>query len=282
MEMKQREVPSPEEQPDKFGHTVQVFFHRFWKLAAMNGIYFVAVLPILTWFYLLINGLLSGVIVVEGTDALPGIGYYAALLLQIPPGLFYGLLVLSIFLSGPLAMGMTAYLRSMVRGEHMWFSDFFLQAKSNWKQGILFTLLHVLTGSILLWNSFGGLRAEAVWLNGLLITLQWLSMLLLILCAVLRPYLRLIGVSIAQPVRHILKNAWILSRVKWRRSLVYLFSVSAYWMITVCLIPGVSLVALPLVSFALPGYWAAVLYYPCVERYILRPARKESGKDIDQ
>ena len=134
--------------------------HGVWvghRLVLVNLICFLVFLPVMTWFYLILNTYLH--VGIEGGmgDVLPGLGYYAGLLLRLPPVLFYALLGGSAVLFGPFLFGLHAVMGALAQGEHVWVSDLFQQARSNAKQGDLAGFFCVIAAHLLLWNIFGGI-----------------------------------------------------------------------------------------------------------------------------
>jgi len=250
---------------------------RIHRLVLVNLVCFVATLPVMAWFYLLLNTYLQAGLPNGFPDILPGPGLFCAPLLQLPPVIFYLLLAVSAVLTGPLLLGLHYIVGSMVMERHIWFSDFLEQAYKNARQGIILGLLSLAALHMLLWNLLGGLHSDIPWIHMILTASQWGSGLLLVLFLLVFPYACQIAVSIEQSLWTVLKNALILARVYLGRSLLALTTIAIYWWITSAVFPMVSLLTLPLLSVGLTAFIQATICRPVVEKYILRPARKRES-----
>ena len=247
------------------------------RLFLINLFCFLLSLPVITWFYLLLNSYVNATLQEGIVDILPGIGYFAGILLQLPAFLFYGLFILSALLIGPLTLGLHAVAGEVVRGHEIHFSDCLKQAWQNAFQGILLGLFSVVFIHLTLWNAFGGMWSADPLMSIVLTASRWVSLLLLLLFFLALPFVCQIAVSIQLPLQAVLKNALILARVYLGRGLLMLFGILAYWWLTVLAIPFASLVGLPLLSLALTALIQAVVSVPLVEKHILEPARKKTG-----
>ncbi|MCL2827577.1 MAG: hypothetical protein FWD99_02450 [Oscillospiraceae bacterium] len=253
---------------------------RIHRLVFVNLICFLATLPVMAWFYLLLNTYINAGLSDGFFEILPGPGLFSALLLQLPPVIFYLLLAVSAVLTGPLLLGLHYISGSMVTERHIWFSDFPEQALRNARQGIVLGLFSLIALHMLLWNVFGGLHSDIPWIHMILIVSRWGSGLLILLLFLVFPYVCQIIVSIEQPLWTALKNALILARVYLGRGLLALTTIAIYWWVTSAVFPMVSLLTLPLLSIGLTAFIQATVCRPVVEKYILAPAReRESLQD---
>ena len=242
------------------------------RLIGMNLLSFLIALPVISWFYLVLNtyvnaGLDQGVV-----DILPGIGYFAGLLLQLPTPVFYGLFFLSALLIGPIALGLHAVARRLIQGNTVLFSDFVKLARQNGFHGLLLGLFCVIAVHLSIWNAFGGLEANTPWLSFLLTVSRWVSLLFLVLLFLALPFICQITVSIQLPLWGIVKNAIILARVYLGRGLLVLIGILAYWWITAYTVPMAGFVGLPLLSMIITVFLQAGLCFPLVEKHVLKPA----------
>jgi len=244
------------------------------RLAVVNFVCFLAFLPVFSWFYLLVNTYIHASFDTGVVDLLPGIGYFAGLLLRLPPLVFYALLILSALLLGPLLLGLHAVTGGIVTGRHVWVSDFFSEALRNARQGVILGLFCVVAGQLTLWNIFGGLHSDTAWLAFLLSVSRWISVLLFLLFWLTVPFVCQIAVSLEQPLWAVVKNGMILSRVYLGRGLLALLGIGLTWWVTTVSFPGLSLLSLPLLSIGFTAFVQTAVSRPIVDRYLLEPARR--------
>jgi len=244
------------------------------RLALVNLICFLIFLPLMTWFYLVLNTYLHAGLQGGMVDVLPGLSYYAGLLLRLPPVFFYVLFGGSAVLFGPFLFGLHAVTGAMVQGEHVWVSDLFLQARSNMKQGVFVGLFCVIVTHLLLWNIFGGIYSYVPWISVMIYVSRWISVGLLAFLLMGLPYFCQIGVSISQPIWALVKNAAILTRAHLGRGLFLLFGVVLFWWGLLSVFPVLGLLSLPLFAIGFTALMQSVAYRPLIERYVLQPARE--------
>ena len=246
------------------------------RLIAVNFISFLLSLPVISWFYLVLNTYLNASLEQDRVDLLPGLGFFAGLLLQLPPVAFDGLFFLSAVWIGPFALGLHAMTGKMLQGDEIWLSDFFKLTLRNAVRGVLLGLFSVVLAHVTLWNAFGGISADVGWISFMLTISRWVSLFLLVLFFLALPFICQITVFAKLPLWPIVKNAVILARVYLGRSLLALFVVLAYWWITLSAVPLLGLFTLPLISLALTVLIQAVVCFPLVEKHVLKPAGKRN------
>ena len=248
------------------------------RLVVSNLVCFIVALPVIAWFYLVINSYVHAGQTGGMVDMLPGLAYFAGLLLRLPPAVFYLLFALSAVLIGPFLLGLHYMTGAMVEGRHVWISDLFDRAWQNVRQGVFLGVLSVVVIHLLLWNIFGGLSSVRPWLMMGLMVSRWGSLMLLILLLLTLPFAAQIIVSMEQPIRTVLKNAVILARVYLGRGLLALLGIAVYWWVTVITMPVVSLLTLPLLSIGLTALVQARVCRPVVERRLVEPVRDRTGE----
>jgi len=244
------------------------------RLMAVNLICFPLMLPVISWFYLLVNSYVHASLNLGMVDVLPGVGYFAGLLLRLPIPVFYMLLFLSAIVSGPLILGIHAVTGRIVMGRHVWVSESFSEALWNARQGVVLGLCVVIGGHLALWNVFGGLWSTVVWIDVLLSASRLLSVLLFLLFGISFPFVCQVAVSMDQPLWVVVKNGVILARVHLARGIPLFAAWVAYGWVTIVLVPWLSLFALPLVSVAPWALVQAAVSRPVIERYLVGPRRR--------
>ncbi|MCL2587914.1 MAG: hypothetical protein FWD84_00720 [Oscillospiraceae bacterium] len=207
-------------------------------------------------------------------DVLPGLGYFAGLLLRLPPVIFYALFACSILLFGPFLLGLHAVVGAIITSRHVWASEFFSAARQNAKQGVVLGALYVLLVHLLLFNMFGGLSSEIAWVSVGLLIARGVSVVFLLLLLVTLPFVCQIIVTIEQPLRVVVKNALILARVYLGKGLLVLFGITVYWWVSTITLPAFSLISLPFFSIALTTLAQASVSRSVVEQRLLAPLRR--------
>ena len=243
------------------------------RLIMLNLFCFPIFLPIISWFYLVINAYVG--FPVGAGDVLPGIGYVAGLLLRLPSPAFYCLLALSAVLFGPCLLGLHAIVGGMITGRHVWVSEFFMEVRRNMRQGVVLGLSLAALGHLTLWNVFGGLTSDVSWLAFLIVVSRWASVGVFVLFGLALPFVCQIAVSVKQPLWVVGKNGVILARVHLGRGLLVLLGILVYWWVTSITFPVLSLPGLPLLSLALTAFVQAAMSRPMVEKYLLEPMRQQ-------
>ena len=245
------------------------------RLILVSLICFLVFLPVMVWFYLVLNTYINHADFWVGTiDIFPGLGFYAGLLLQLPPLLFYVLFALSAVFFGPFLMGLHYVAGTMVQGEHVWISDLFYHARANAKQGVVMGLSCVALVHLLLWNIFGGMYTHVSGLSAMLLLSRWLSLGILLFLLMALPYFCQLATSISQPFGVLIKNAGILTRVRLLWGLLLLFGLALLWWSMLSLLPLLGLFGLPLFSIGLTVLTQTVVCRPLIRRYVLQPARE--------
>ena len=245
------------------------------RLLVINFILFFVSLPVISWFYLVINTYANAGLDQDMIDILPGIGYFASVLLQLPPVVFYGLFLLSVLCVGSFILGFHAVGAVLLQGRTVTFSDFFRQARQNAFPGVLLGLFGVVLVHVSLWNIFGGMGIAEGWVSGVFLASRWVSLLILILFFLSTPFLCQITVTCELSVWAAVKNSMILARVYLGRCLLILLAILIYWWVTSVMFPLVGLFALPFFSLALTVMGQVVICFPLVEKHVWRPDRGE-------
>ena len=244
------------------------------RLALVNLLCFLVLVPVLSWFYLLVNTYVHAGRGADMVDLLPGLGYFAGLLFRLPVAVFYCLLVLSAVLSGPCLLGLHAMAGRIVSRRHVWVSDFFFEARRNARQGVVLGVFCVVAGHLMLWNVFGGLTSDVSWIAVLLTVSRGVSVVLFLLFGISFPFVCQVAVSLEQPLWAVVKNGVILGRVRLGRGFLLLFGLGVYWWTTIVTFPVLSLFVLPLISIGLTALVQAAVSRSVVERYLVEPRRR--------
>lgn len=182
---------------DVEGNRLKMFFTvlpiRFWQLIQLNLLYSIFWIP--SVILLNIQGLLM-----QETNEPVSI-------------LFFLLLIPCLMIAGPSTAGMTYIVRKWARDEHAWvWSDFKDAWKENWKQGLIIMLINGVL--LLLFNVnlqfYGAMVAE----NTLFLILYYMMIVLAVVIAMMNMFIFPLMVTYRLPIKHLLRNAFILTMVK--------------------------------------------------------------------
>ena len=241
------------------------------RLLPVNFVCFLVFFPIISWFHLVLNAYIHAGSMNGMVDILPGFGYFAGLLLWIPPAVFLLLLVFSVLLFGPFLLGLYYVAHGIVVGRHVWVSDLFEAAWWNARQGVVLGSSVLIGMHLLLWNIFGGIHSEVAWVSVLFMLSRWGSAVLVCFVGVALPYVCQIAVTVKQPLWVVVRNGVILARVHFVRGILVLVGVSLYWVVTMVVAPRVGVILLPLVSISLTVLVWVAACWPVVRRRLIEP-----------
>ena len=266
-------------QKNGFFHFFELYFRKFWKYLSINIIYFLITLPILFYFYLTVSGFLANVLGEAYEELFLGIGFYATVMSYIPTKLYTPLLLISIVIYGPLKMGVTYVYRNFAREEHAWLSDIFSKAMENFKQGLFFGILDFLVVMLLLNNiiGLGGTDASA----GIYAVLRYASVVLLVIYMFMRHYFYMMAVTVNLGVFAIMKNSLLFVVMGFGRNILAMLACLVIWGVTLFVVPLVTVVGLPVFTYAMSGFATVFVCYPTVKKYIILPAMEKAEKESD-
>ncbi len=182
---------------DVQGSRIKMFFTvlpiRFWQLIQLNLLYSIFWIPSV----LLLN--IQGLIMQETNEPVSI--------------LFFFLLIPCLVIAGPATAGMTYIVRNWARDEHAWvWSDFKDAWKENWKQGLIMMLINGVLLLLLNVNLqfYGAMVAE----NSLFLILYYMMIVLAVVVGMMNMFIFPLMVTYRLPVKHLIRNAFILTMVK--------------------------------------------------------------------
>jgi len=248
-----------------FGKSLRSVFRGFMKLAEANFVYFIFSLPFLAWVYIYANGYMNTG--EDITDYLPGINYYAVLLLQMPTAFFYVLAYISAAIRGPLSMGMAYMTKSMSEGEKVSIVDMFSKSAHNFIHGIVFSTCETVVLLAYIAGVFRGLNLEAGNIIESMTAFKWLAVILLVFLSLMRPYLYLGEVTVKLGLWETVKNAARFAANNIVKNLLSFLIVCIFWFISVYFIPIISLITLPFIIYSFQWMCSSALCYPTVKKH---------------
>ena len=152
-------------------------------------------------------------------------------------------LSLLIFITyGPVNIGVTYLLRSMVRGEPVFFSDFFTAIKKNWKQGLVLGILDIIVTFLLVFNALtlrGTFGTMVMFALNLIIAVEYVMM---------RFYMYMMAFTFKLSIFKIIKNSLIFAILGVKRNFAAILGI---------------------VAIVIIGYLIAISFFPLVALYVL-------------
>ncbi len=258
----------------------ELLWRKFSRLIVLNILYFICILPILSFGYTQFYANLMDLIGVVSEDV--ALGPLPTLLtsiaLSVPYPLFIALLVLSVVLYGPVTCGFTYMLRNFAREEHAWLSDFFSRLKSNFKQGVAIGVLELLVYSVFILNLTMEPPADAAGAVGTVFTVaKYVSIFLAVIFTFMRHYFYTMIVTFHLTVWQIIKNAVIFAILGLFRNIL-VTAVVVITAVALVLFSGwAELILIPLFMFSFWGFLTTFACYPVIKKYMIDPQNKEGG-----
>ena len=191
---------------------LELFFRKFWKLIQANMLYFLSSIPMLIVLYFA-----APFLVVPMGNGLSGAGFDAETV-QIYTTIFtvyFCMMVLSFFGSGPASAAFAYILRCFTREQHSWiFSDFKEKFKENFKQAIIVSLvdIFVLAISYTAISFYHSMAAgNAYGMGTIWMFLQVFIIILLLVYTFMHFYIYQLMVTFESTLKQLYKNAIIFA-----------------------------------------------------------------------
>lgn len=258
----------------------------------LNLLFFLFVFPIVSYVYLQLYDMIQRFIpeiyqeivneaVAAGQES-PGIlnvlpTFLFSITSSLPIVLYIALLAVSVLLYGPMSCGFTYVLRNYARQEHAWMSDFFVQMKKNFVQGLIAGLLEISVVSLLLYNIF----LQPVADMGMVVNVaKYVSIFLFIIVLFMRNYIYMIIVTFNMKLRHIFKNALIFSVLGLFRNILIVV-VTLIFIGAILFIPWADIILVPLFIFSFCGFLAVFACWPIIHKFMIAPTQVDSNGGSD-
>lgn len=263
----------------------ELFFRKFSRMVTLNLLVFLFMVPIITFLYVQMYELfrsfapelqeLIGGHVTAGEEINFSLSLLQELLFSIvsplPGVVFYLLLSVSVVLYGPMMCGFSYVLRNFARQEHAWLSDFFVQMKKNFVQGMIAGLLEISVAVLLLYNIFTPLGEGMPDSMGVFISVvKYISMVLFILVLFVHNYIYIMIVTFKMTLKNIIKNGWIFSVLGLFRNILITL-VAAAFLLAVLLVPYADIILAPFLAFSFCGFLSVFAAYPLIHKHMIAP-----------
>lgn len=245
-------------------------FLRFGKvsrqLVGVNLICFPLFLPIFTWLYISLHSYMQ-VLFFPGqyVTILPGLSYFTALLLRFPM-VFYLFFLVSLVLSGPFLLSLFHFVLRLYQGKHIWVSELFSGVAKHFKRGVLLGIVSFSVLHLSLWTFFLSFTGYSIYLMAARI----ISLMLIVFLFLTFPYLALLLLSEDLSISQAFKNARILTRSFFPRSLLVLGITGGLTWLIVYRFPPLSLLLFPTCFLGICIFIQVSIIHPLLETQVFR------------
>ena len=278
-------------------HPFFLFFELCWRkfsrLVVLNLIFFICVLPIISFIYLrlyeMINTLLPEYIqafmaeaVAAGQEAVSPVTplptFLFSILAMLPGFVNILLLCVSVILYGPVTCGFIYMLRNYTRQEHAWLSDFFVQIKKNFVQGMIAGLIEIGAVSLMVYNLLMQPGDVSEGMSVFFNIIKYVSIVLLILVLFAKNYIYIMIVTFQMKLSSIIRNGFLFSFIGLFRNILIL-AVTAIFFIAILLVPFADVILIPLFMFSFCSFLATFACYPIIHKLMIKPTLPPEEED---
>ena len=278
----------------------KLFFRNFNKMLMYGVVYFFIILPLICFVFYFITVRINPELVASYIDAVENaanselvaegeaVVYNSwswvlySVIFYIPTYISIPLVVMSAIAFGPINCGLVYCMRNHSREEHVWFSDMFVRAWRNVKQGLFFGFLDIAVVMSMLIYVYS---TDSLGLPEWLFTyLKILALGIFVLYMVMRWYIYQMIVTFNLKITGLLKNAWMFVILGLGRNLIAGL-LSIIFIVFCLLFPLYYPSAMPfflLLMMAL--FWSILIFlttfttYPVMHKYLVAPALAEKNK----
>ena len=194
--------------------------------------------------------------------------------------IFYALAALTLFTFGIVNVGTAYLMRNMIKGEPIFtWSDFWYAVKRNYKQAIPFGILDCAICGILTFNIYNLISSASDFFASVMF---WCNIVILLLYFVMRFYMYLQMVTFKLSIFKMLKNAFSLSLLGFKRNILAIFGIALIFFLEILLLFGTGGILLPAaviapltVLFSTAAYIKLFAAYPKIKQYMIDPYYEE-------
>jgi hypothetical protein len=276
-----------------------LYFRNFNKMLLYGAVYFVVAVPLICFVFYLITMYVNPQIAVDFYEAMENASKELApegetviisswfiilftIITAVPPYISLPLVAISAIVFGPINCGIVYCMRNHAREEHAWFSDIFVRAWRNVKQGLFFGFLDlavIISAFIYLFSP------DTLGLpDWLFAYLRLLALGIFLVYLIMRWYIYQMAVTFNLRILGILKNAWVFVILGLGRNLIAgVLSVLfiAFWVLFPLFYPAtMPFVLLMMLSLFWSMLWFLQVFttYPVMHKYLVAPALAEQKK----
>ncbi len=274
--------------PTNFKGFFVMLFRKFWNLSSLSILYSVCNFPV--FFLLLAYSLKDTVIVVASPMSAALHGFMnvctSSSLMQlfpivsaygtttVPTTTSYvclGISLLFLITFGLTNAGAAYIIRGYNRGEPVFlFSDFFSTIKKNWKQSLAMGVIDIVISFVLVFD-FMFWYSQPGFVNGIL---MYFALFLCVIYFFMRFYIYTLLITFDLSIYKILKDAFLMSFLGFKRNFVALFGIILVLALSVqlfILIPSAGIMLPIILTFALLMFISGYASYPVIKKYMIDP-----------
>ena len=198
--------------------------------------------------------------------------------------ILYGLALLVFLTFGPVSVGTTYILRSMVREEGLFlFQDFRYAIQRNWKQALPFGIIDL---GIMILLGYDFVYFYLNLSKGTMISIFFfLTFSMIIVYAMMRMYIYLMMITFDLSIPKLLKNAVSFTILGIKRNIMALLGIvvalALNYVLFAVFIP-VGIILPFVILFSLCGFISAYAAYPIIKKYMIDPYYDKDGNPIAQ
>ena len=246
-----------------------ILFRRIGKLFQLNLLYVLASIPAIIICFFVATYLMGSVAFYENVKGAESL----MLMLSVP---FITILLMTTG-SGPATASLTYILRKFIKDDHVWiWSDFLGNMKSNFKQGLAIYIINTVFISV---AGFSFLFYNYVMQGTMAFVLKTLIMIVVVVFAVMQQYTYALASGFELKIKHIYKNAFLLTLVglKWNLlsfvvTVAFIFGV--YSLLAESFVIGVFVILLLYFSFVM--FTQLFITNNVVKKYMEDPAQQKA------
>ena len=263
-----KDAPTVEPPKPALFRFLQSLGQSFFRLVAINLIYFVLVAPLLAAAYVAVY---SHVFTALGQDpshvnVSPMAGLFLGAAAALPVWLGWVLLAVSAIVYGPVSCGLAYVLREATHQHRARVTDFFTRSWRNARQGVVLGLVDLVVLAFLGFNVASGTEGSTS-----LLVVRYISIAVAVIYAAARSYIFVMCATYELTVFQILKNALIFTGLGFWRNVAAL----AINTVLVGIVLGVGsileVLALPLVIFVITGFISMYFCFRVITSHLPDP-----------
>jgi len=246
-----------------------ILFRRIGKLFQLNMLYLIASIPAVIISFFVATYLMGSVAFYENVKGAESL----MLVLSVP----FITILLMVTGSGPATASLSFILRKYIKDDHVWvWSDFIGNIKSNFKQGLAIYIINTLFISV---AGFSFLFYNYVMTGTITYVLKTLIIIAVAVFTVMQQYTYTLASGFELKIKHIYKNAFILTIVglKWNLlsfAVTVAFIFGMYSLLAETFVIGIFAILLLYFSFVM--FTQLFITNNVVKRYIEEPAQQKT------
>ena len=254
----------------------EIVFTKFSKLVLLNLISFACALPLLCGIVTMICASFDLTKYIESIFFMELLLKVSVTVMKFSMPVALILFFASLLVYGPLTAGLTFCVRNIATGRHIWISDLFSRAKSNFKQGLALGIIDI----VVVFSMFLYFTADMSAMQGGAVmmykALKIVSVIVTLLYITIRFYTYSMAVTFELPLRDIFKNSFIFIVLGFFKNIIALFA-CGFILISFVSTPKIDIVLIATIVLSLVRFTAVFTTYPIIDKYMLKVSEKDDS-----